>query len=195
MDTATQAELTLREALPWVTMMLDYTDKVAASVPEDMLDWRPADPSGRFCFSLGEIVMHCADARLMFSRQLAGDEDGEDYWTTSLVGPDEEGVWPFRERGGKQELLDSLAAMRARFDQWLDKPASAITEIPETSRALFDKTIAELKEQGQDTAEWEKRGPASIVRVLMALIAHESGHRGALQILLRQHGINVEFAY
>jgi len=35
------------------------------------------------------------------------------------------------------------------------------------------------------------RGPVTIIRVIMALAVHESGHRSTLQTLLRMHGINL----
>ena len=40
--------------------------------------------------------------------------------------------------------------------------------------------------------EAELRGPASIVRVMMAMVAHEDGHRSTLQTFLRFHGINLD---
>lgn len=188
MDSQAQPEVSLRDALPWVGMMLDYTDKVAALIPDDMIDWRPEDPSEAFCFSLGEIVMHCSDARLMFSRQLTGSDSKEGYWSEE---PGEDGGWSFREHGGKQAILDSLASARREFDPWLDKPASAMTEIPDGAYQTYERALQWFKDNDQDPTDFECRGPANIVRVLMALAAHESGHRGALQTLLRLKGINV----
>jgi uncharacterized damage-inducible protein DinB len=174
-------------ALPWVNMMFDYTDKIAAAIPDELLDWRPTDPSGKWCFSLGEIAMHCADARRMFARQLSGDAREDDYWSE---GPGEDGVWPFKPHGSKQAILDSLKSSRSELQPFLERPASSITEITEGTHKAYEQWLKQMREKNKDTSELEARGPANVVRVLMAATVHESGHRGALQTLLRQHGIN-----
>ena len=131
--------------------------------------------------------MHCADGRRMFARQLSGDAREDDYWSE---GPAEEGVWQFKPYGSKQAILDSLKASRSELQPFLERPASSITEITEGTHKAYEQWLKQMREQGKDTTELESRGPANVVRVLMAATAHESGHRGALQTLLRQHGIN-----
>lgn len=184
---ASVMETNMGLAFPWLNMTFDLTDNLAKLIPEDSLDWRPEDPSGKWCFSLGEIVMHCADARIMFARQLNGSDSHEGYCSE---GPGEDGVWKFKEHGGKQAILGCLAASRKELEPFMQMPISAMGEVTEGSQAAFDKHLAKMKEDGQDTAEMEQRGPANIVRVLMATVVHEAGHRGALQTLLRQKGIN-----
>lgn len=192
MDAQPQAECTINEYLMWLGLTWNYTDRIAAAIPDNLLDWRPADPSGKFCFSLAEIVMHIADARLMFSSQLTGDDVSQQYWATS-EGPNAEGVWTFKAYGSKQALLDSLKAGRDKYQPWLNMPYSALLEVPAGARKVFDGFIERMKADGQDTVEMEKRGPASVARVLSAVVAHEAAHRGALQTLLRQHGVNVGY--
>lgn len=191
MDAATMPELTVADHMPWVKMTLDYTEEIAALIPEDKLDWRPEDPSGQFCFSLAEIVMHCADARVMFMRQLSGEKSEDGYWCTS-EGPDDAGVWKFKEHGGKQAILDSMKHAREEIDTWQSKPVDELLSVPEGCEKAFAEQLKKMKEHEKDTAEMERRGPASIMRVLMATATHEAGHRGSLQTLLRQHGINVK---
>lgn len=192
MDAQPQSECSVNEYLLWLGMTWDYTDKIAEAIPEHLLDWRPTDPSGKYCFSLAEIVMHITDARLMFSSQLSGEELDDQYWATS-EGPNEDGVWTFKDHGGKQALLDSLKASRAKYQSWIDQPFATLLDVPDGARKAYDGFLKRLKEEGHDTAVMEKRGPASIVRVLMAVAAHEAGHRGSLQTLLRQHGVNVSY--
>jgi uncharacterized damage-inducible protein DinB len=191
MQPASQA--TISDVMPWVTMTLDYTEQVAAAIPEDKLDWRPSDPSGKWSFSLGEIAMHCADSRLMFARTMAGEDDNEEgYW---LKYPEGEGesVWTrLREPANKQEILDSLRAGRAALQPWLDKPVSELLSSTDGHRKSYEDMLAKMREKGKDSAEAERRGPANINRSLMATACHEAGHRGALQTLLRQFGINVK---
>lgn len=187
MDTSMQPEANLREALPWVKMTLDYTDKVAALIPEELLDWRPEDPSGKWCFSLGEIVKHITDARLMYASQLSGEDPKDAYWSDYK----EDGTWEIAPHKDKAEVLERLGAARGEVEPWLDKPASALNKVMEATRAVFDKQLQALREQGREVGDWELRGPATINRVLMALAVHEAGHRGALQTLLRQKGINI----
>lgn len=192
MDAQPQAECSVAEYLLWLGMTLDYTDKIAAAIPDELLDWRPEDPGGKYCFSLAELVMHIADARLMFSSQLTGDDVSEQYWASS-EGPNEEGVWTFKEYDGKPALLDSLKSARDVYGPWLQQPSSTLLDVPEGARKAYDGFVEKMKEGGQATAEMEKRGPASVLRVLMAVTAHEAGHRGALQTLLRQHGVSVGY--
>jgi uncharacterized damage-inducible protein DinB len=192
MDAKPQAEPTVGEYLLWLGMTLDYTDKIAAAIPDELLDWRPEDPSGKYCFSLAEIVMHIADARLMFACQLTGDDASGQYWATS-EGPNEEGIWAFGEYDGKQALLSRLESTRETYSPWIGQPYTTLLDVPDGARKAYDGFVKKLKEEGHDTAAMEKRGPASVLRVLMAVVAHEAGHRGALQTLLRQHGINVDY--
>jgi hypothetical protein len=131
--------------------------------------------------------MHCADSRRMFARQLSGEQREDDYWSE---GPEEAGTWKFKECQGKQEVLDSLRAARQELQPFLDLPASSLTAVLQPTLESFDKMVAQLKEQGKDTSEIEARGPANVVRVMMALVAHESGHRASLQTLLRLQGVN-----
>jgi len=192
MDAMAQSAVTVREHLLWLDITLNHTDKLAAAVPENLLDWRPADPSGKFSFSLAEIIMHVADARLMFSATLTGEEVAKDYWTTSETGPGDDGVWPFREYGSKQALLDSLKTARAKYDAFIDQPYTALFDVPEGAKQAFEQQLKAMREYEIDTAGAEKRGPANVLRVLMGLVAHEAGHRGSLLTLLRQHGVNLE---
>jgi uncharacterized damage-inducible protein DinB len=189
MDAMQQKQLTVGGFLPWVGMTLDYTDQIAALIPEDKLDWRPEDPSGHFQFSLGEIAMHIADARRMFARQLSGSDSEEGYWSE---GPDDQGVWKFNAPGGKQAILDSLAAARDELNAYIYAPAKSYLETTEGTRKAYEKTLQQMREQGADTEDVSARGPANIVRVMMAVVAHEAGHRGALQTLLRQLGVNAK---
>lgn len=186
MDAAAQAEATIGLALPWTSMTFDYTERIAATLTDELRDWRPNDPSGKFSFSLGEIVAHCADSRRMFARQLSGDDSTEGYWSE---GPDESGVWKFKELPSASELLDSLKSARAELQTWLDKPASEQWQATAGTRAVFERHLQQLRENAKDTTEAERRGPANINRVLFAAACHESGHRGSLQTLLRMQGV------
>jgi hypothetical protein len=176
------------DSLPWALMTLDYTEKLAAAIPDELLDTRPVDPSGHFCFTPAEIVMHCADARRMFAGQLSGETNEAGYWSG---GPQADGVWQFKPHGGKAELLQSLRDTRALFAPFLELPGSELLAETAGTRASYQRNIEHLRELGRDTAPLEQAGPPNIMRVLFALTAHEAGHRGALQTLLRLHGVNL----
>lgn len=167
---------------------MDLTERVAALIPEDKLDWRLTDPSGKWHFSLAEIVLHCADARTMFARTLSGNATEEGYWS---AGPGPDGIWPFRPYSGKDEVLRSLTIARQELTPWLDHPAAALLDTTEGTRAAYEKSLSALREKGAATNDTEVRGPVTIIRVIMALAVHESGHRSTLQTLLRMHGINL----
>ncbi|MEZ5339427.1 MAG: DinB family protein [bacterium] len=187
MDSAAQTSKTIAQVYPWLNMTLDYTEKIAALIPEELLDWRYEDPSGKWTFSLAEQAMHCADARIMFARQLSGNSSEEGYWSQ---GPGEDGVWPFREYGSKQAILDSLKSARAELDEVMNRGAAEVLTIPEGTKKVYEQVLKQMQEQGADTSGLETRGPANIIRVLMAAVVHESGHRGSMQTLLRMKGVN-----
>jgi uncharacterized damage-inducible protein DinB len=186
-----QAEATIGQMLPWTTNTLDYTEMVASKLTDELRDWRPTDPSGKFFFSLGELVAHSADTRRMFARQLAGNESEEGYWSMGDTGPSEDGVWQFKPLPSAAELLQSLKDARAEIQPYLDRPASEQWSVTDGNKAIFEKNLAGMREKGIDTAEAERRGPPNINRVLFAIMCHESGHRGALQTLLRMNGVQV----
>jgi len=188
MTASTPESVTIGFALPWLGMTFDSLEKVAALIPEDKLEWRLEDPSGKWHFSLAEIVMHSADARRMFGRMLSGAESTEGYWS---AGPGEDGIWPFQAYGSKQAILDSLKSARAELQPVFDLPAASLTETTEGTRRQFEKNLARMREGGLDTSTEEKRGAPTVLRVLMACAVHESGHRSSLQTLLRMHGINL----
>ena len=179
---------TVEDVLPWAKTTLDYTDQLAAIIPDELLNWRPEDPTGRFCFSLSEIVMHIADARRMFAGQLSGATDEDAYWSP---GPGEDGVWPFKELPDKAALLGSLGAARALITPWMERPADDLLAETKGTRAAFEKNLEYMREHGHDTAKLERAGVPGIMRVLFAIAVHEAGHRGSLQTLLRQHGVNL----
>jgi uncharacterized damage-inducible protein DinB len=190
MDTVT-ATTTIRQSFPRVTLALDYFDEVAAQIPEDLLHWRPTDPSGRFCFSLAELVMHVADARRMFGSQLSEASDGEPAWTTSM-GPKDDGTWDFRAPENRQQLLASLRSARIGIETVLDQDAELLHQSTPGSRAMYQRSLDWYAERGKEVpAELLENGPGTVQRVLMSALVHEAGHRGALQTLLRLHGINV----
>lgn len=191
MDASTQAApgMTIGEQWPWAGETFSQTEQVAALIPADQLDWRPTDPSGRWIFSLGEIVMHCADIRLMFAKQLRGEDSSELYW---LAPPASRGgTWTRkREPASRQELLDSLAKGREELETWLARPYSELLSATPGMAARFAEHLAGLRAAGKETVALERRGPSTINRVLMTLTCHEAGHRGALQANLRLLGIS-----
>jgi uncharacterized damage-inducible protein DinB len=186
MDATPQQQPTIGQALPWINMTFDYTEQVAAALTDELRDWRPSDPSGRFFFSLGELVAHCADSRRMFARQLAGSDSNEGYWSE---GPGEDGVWKFRQLPSAAELAASLKDARQELAPFVALPASEQWNQTDGTRAIFEKSLQTMREKGKDTAEAELRGAANINRIFFAATAHEAGHRGALQTLLRMQGV------
>lgn len=188
MSTPDPGSLTIGFGYPWIGMTLDQTEQVVATIPEDKLDWRLNDPSGKWHFSLAEIAMHCADARRLFARMLSGSDRTEDYRSG---GPGEDGEWPFAPYDSKQAILDDLRSARAELQVWVDRPTSAATQITDAARSAWAKNLERMKEKGMDTGVDELRGPASLLRILMACTVHEAGHRSSLQTLLRMHGVNL----
>lgn len=189
------AELSIGESLIWVNYMFSTTERVAAAIPPGLLDWRPAQAAGGVHFSLAEIAMHIADARRNFAAQETGADYSADYycpawWSSTEVGDDE--LYRFKPYGSKEQLLASLKQARQLYAPLLALPLSRMTDVTAGSRQAFDKMIAELAAQGVDTAPHLRHGPGTIVHGLLAVIAHESGHRGSLTTLLRLNGVAVD---
>jgi uncharacterized damage-inducible protein DinB len=176
-----------------VTQAVTIGQRLVELIPDELLDFRPADPNGHYMFSLAEIAMHIADTRRMFARTLAGSESDEGYWTTwdeNDSASAEAMQWKFKPRGSKQEILDSLRSGRDELTPWLSLPVSSLNESTDGSRASYEKNLAKMRDNGVDTTDVELRGPSTVNRVLFALTAHEAGHRGALQTLLRMQGVD-----
>jgi uncharacterized damage-inducible protein DinB len=183
---------TIGDLLPWTRLTLDYTESVCAVIPEAQLNWRPIDPGGRFFFSLAELVMHMSDMRRRFARQLSGKPSVEGYWCTSPTAA-ADGSWEFRVCGGKAELLGSLEEGRRELEHWLDLPAAQLHDTTPATVSAYEEKRKKCEEPCSPEDEaLLKRGPATILRVLMAASVHEAGHRGALQTLLRQLGVHVD---
>jgi len=184
-------EMKIAEHLMWVPYMFSTTEEVAEHLTDDLLDWRPADPTGAWQFSLAEIVMHIADARRMFCSQLSGDDPLPDYWCPSFWSgedPRDDGSYAFRPHGGRVALLADLKAARELFKPYLTRPASEVGQSTEGTEKFNREMIEQLKAGGADPAPLERSGPSTIYQVLLMTIAHESGHRGALHTLLRING-------
>jgi uncharacterized damage-inducible protein DinB len=192
MSVATQA-VSIGQHLPWVNMTLDYTEQLVEKIPDELLDFRPVDPNGHYMFSLAEIAMHLADTRRMFAHTLSGDASEEGFWTEwdeNDSGNEMAMQWKFKPRGTKQEILDSLRSGREELNAWLSLPVSSLNESTDGTRESFNKNLEKMREKGADTSEVELRGPSTVNRVLFAVTAHESGHRGSLQTLLRLQGVD-----
>lgn len=188
----TNETLPISESLPSLPRALNTTDQLCALIPENLLEWRPTDPSGAFQFSLAEIVFHLADSRLQFARQLAGNEAPEEDYMLAYLEKSQDGIrWKLKPYDGKTQMLAYLKSARAEFQVWLDKPASDLLLTTPSSEAVFKKALETAEQRGTDTTAMRKRGAATIMRVLTGAVIHETSHRGTLHALLRQHGINL----
>ena|ERR1700687_1640874 len=188
MDTASQAQQTIGDQMPWYGMTMDYTGKICELIPQQLWNWRPEDPQGHFQASLGEIAMHCADERHGHAQMLSGETDRSMFFTLS---PGKDGISKFREDVSKQDVLASLRAGRALLDRYAHLPADRLTDVTEGAKAAYKRQIASVKEQGIDTIGMEMRGAPGIFRVLMGVACHEAGHRGTLYTLLRLNGVSL----
>lgn len=190
MDQQTAAALAAGDGLPWIGITLDHTERITRLVDEKLAALRPVDPIGRFCFSLGELVMHIADSRRMFLGQLDGADYSGGYWADS-AGPDLNGAWHFSPPASWADVQESVSWAGGKLREYLAGPLEALWEPTAGTRGFFEHYLADLRQAGRDeqAAQYERRGPASLARTLTALACHEAGHRGSLQTLLRLHGI------
>lgn len=187
----TAAALKVGDGMPIVALCLGSSERVCSLVGAGLWDLRPPDPSGRWTFSLGEFVMHIADARWLFAGQLDGADYSPRYFATSQ--PRDPGVsWTFKP-AAPAAAMESLLDGRAALQRWLELPLERLWRPTTGTAAYFHTHQQKLRLEGREAAAeaYARRGPASLARTLSGLVAHESGHRGSLQTLLRLQGLNL----
>jgi hypothetical protein len=183
--------LTISQHLPWVNSTLDYTERLVGLIPDELLDHRPVDPLGGHFFTPAEVAMHLADERRELARMLDGSDSREQFWTLTSWETGGDGTpWKSLPYGGSSELLASLREGRAEFEPWLSLPLAQLHDTTEGTRRKHERLMAEFRQKGMDTQDFERRGPSTINRVLFALTVHEAGHRGYLQTILRLNGVD-----
>ncbi|MCC7477275.1 DinB family protein [bacterium] len=184
----TAAQSSIGGLLPWARILLDYTDAVCGCVTEEHWDMRPEGQGEGYWFSLGEFVMHLADSRREILGNISGEIEREKLWCSKYGGTSE--AWQWRS-GSRAEVLASLAEGRAMVDAWLARPASELGAATDASVSQWKARVEKIKAAGKDASAIEAAGPESVADCLMFLIGHEQSHRGALQALLRLHGLEV----
>ncbi|MCC7479312.1 hypothetical protein IT575_12770 [bacterium] len=187
---ASGAALSVGDGLPIVALCLSGSERVCKLVDDSLWALRPADPSGRWSFSLGELVMHIADARWLFAGQLDGADYSPRYFVTNQPR-DPGAIWTFRP-GAPEAALESLQDGRAAIQRWLEQPLEKLWQPTSGTEDFFHSYQQKLRAAGEEemAQAYARRGPASLARTLSGLVAHESGHRGSLQTLLRLQGAN-----
>ncbi|MEZ5337053.1 MAG: DinB family protein [bacterium] len=177
------------DAIWSITAMLDYTDKIAAVVTEELVDWRPGMPDGSYSFSVGEQLKHIADYRAYVAEMLSGEKAGYVRWAADYPGRDQ--PWQFRE-GSLTEILERLQFSRSLIQPWLEQGFSTLLMPTEGTTQSYTQQLSALREKGENTAALEAAGPGSLASAILFLVAHENGHRSVLQTLLRLAGAPVE---
>lgn len=172
------------------------TEELLAKIPDDLLEFRPEDPSGRFQFSIAEIFAHVADARTMFATTYLADVPMDDQEGLYMMSPpDEDGAWkPNVEDFGRPALERALAEGWGRLAPALEMPESEAFAATPGGLRMHD-AAASRRDAGEEPQPWDERvlswGPATLIRVLATCASHEAGHRGALVSLARRHGVAV----
>jgi uncharacterized damage-inducible protein DinB len=188
MEAEGRAARTIGQELGWARALMDYTDGVIESIPEEALELRLAAPDGGYFFSARELMMHIADSRWNVAAWVDGEDVSDRQFCEERGGPDK--PWRFRE-APKAEVVRQLAAGRRSIEARLDRPAAEMHAVSEHQRKSYRQRLELLREQGQDTTALENKGPGPLADVLLFLAAHEQSHRSELQWLMRVNGIKV----
>jgi hypothetical protein len=180
---------TIRQALPWLKRLLDYTDAVCTGITEDSGAVRPVDPAGGYCFSVKELLLHIADSRWQALGWLAGGSEQElfhkEQFCVKYGGTT--GPWEFRA-ASVAEAQQCLREVRARLDAWLDQPVAEMLETTESQWQAFRAFLERKRAEGVDVSEFETGTPGCIADTLLFLAGHEQAHRAQLQLILRTQG-------
>jgi len=183
---------TALEVLPWAKWLMDYSDAVVNSLPENeaALDWRPTDDAGGWYLSIREQAMHIVDERLEVVSNITGQDFSGMMFLQDYGGTEK--PWTFKP-GTRAQIIESLKAGRAAADEMLSMPPAQLLESTDALRAKFSEWCEKLKEQGKDEelAKLQARGPGRIINMVMFLMGHEQSHRSVLQHLLRRQGHEV----
>ncbi len=110
---AAQPAMTILAEMPWIKLMLDYTDAVCQGLPEDAEHLRPVDPAGGFVFSAKELAMHIADERWTVCASITGADHSARCFAGDYPGKDQ--PWQFRA-ATNSEIMASLSEGRAIVD-------------------------------------------------------------------------------
>lgn len=189
MTTGNGNEIRICDAIWSIGVMLDYTQKIAGYVTDELLDWRPQYPAGDYTFSIGEQLKHITDTRMWVLEELSGEKTGYERWAGPYPGTD--APWTFRE-GSHAEVMEALEMSRKLLQPWIELPMSQLADPTAGTIKVHEGRLAAAREKGEDTGKLEAKGPASLASCLFFLAAHENGHRVAAQTLLRQAGAPVE---
>jgi len=169
--------------------LLDYTDEVCESIPSDAYELRPTDPSGGYMFSVGELIAHMADTRWACLDWINGSELEKTQGFCTEYGGTKK-PWVFRA-AEPCEILKSLSDARAAIDEMLSRPSDSLMASTASLEDAHRGRIERIREAGKPTADLESAGPSILANIVVFLIAHEQAHRGALQLFVREHGVNV----
>lgn len=188
MEAGNRTDRTIGQELSWARTMMDYTDQVIASIPEDALDLRFTDPKGGYFFSARELMMHIADSRWNATVSVSGEDVSDRQFLREYGGLEK--PWKFAD-GNKGEIVAWLAEGRASVEALLERPADQMHSVSEHQLETHNQRIKARKEQGLDSSSLEASGPPCLADVLLFLVAHEQAHRSELQWLMRAHGKDV----
>jgi len=188
MEAKSKPERTIGQELTWASTMMDYTDAVVGSIPEEALDIRFTDPRGGYFFSARELMMHIADSRWNAAAWINGEDVSDRQFRQEYGGTDR--PWKFAT-ASRVEILERLASGRGSIDQFMARPAADLHFISDSQRETHRQRIEARKAQGLDTEALEAGGPLSLADILLFLVAHEQSHRAELQWLMRANGFSV----
>jgi hypothetical protein len=191
-EETTSANLSGLQLLPWAKIMLDYTDAVIGSLPEDdaELDWRPSDAAATWYFSPREQAMHIVDERHDALSWITGDSTEGKMFLKEYGGTGK--PWEFKP-ATREQILESCKAGRIALNQLLSKPHHELLETTDKLREEHQRVVAKLREDDKDEEAdiREARGPGRIINTVLFIISHEQSHRSVLQHMLRLRGHEV----
>ncbi len=189
MEATAEMKLSLWNAFPAYKWNVEFTDNAIAKISDDIADWHPPSPDGSWQFSLKEIVAHIVDAAHMFYLQLLGlEEDEKEYF---MKWPEDgSGQWTHNRDFTFDDVKAKLSVIRTKWNEVMDWDIETAHLPTEGTLKQFEEA-KKLAVEGKYPESALANGPATPVRVMGSLIAHEAAHRGTLIAYLRSfHGVS-----
>jgi uncharacterized damage-inducible protein DinB len=189
MEATAELKSSLWNAFPAYKWNVEFTDKAISKITGDIADWRPPSPDGSWQFSLKEIAAHIVDAAQMFYLQLTGaEEDEKGYF---MKWPEDGSTqWTHNSDFTFEDVKAKLVEVRSMWNEVMNWDI-AKAHVPTGGTIKQYEEAKKLVAEGKYPESALANGPATPVRVLGSLVAHEAQHRGTLIAYLRSyHGVS-----
>ena len=167
---------TMDEFLEHYRRQRRWTRRLAASIPEEHVDWAPADGA----FTCGDLVRHLMQAEIFWCRLLTRAAAGEALDPFGLDGTAEDRLRAFRagnlQASHQSDYGATIEESLERWEEIQDRTEREFSALPDSalSDVLVKHPLTRLE--------------APLWQMLLMMVEHEGHHRGQLSAYLKVLG-------